>query len=57
MTVHYLTAYGVEKKLSNVMHMQNVDNNTWIATFYNGAEVTLRTDGIEGIYYEDVTKG
>ena len=31
------------------MHLQNVDNNTWIAATKSGKELTLKTERIEGV--------
>lgn len=49
MRIHYLNAKGEEVFIDNVIHLQNVDNYTWIATTKRGKGLTLRTDHIEGI--------
>lgn len=49
MKIHYLNAKGEEVFIDNIMHLQNVDNYTWIAATKSGKELTLRTERIEGI--------
>ena len=49
MKIHYLNAKGDEKFIDNIMHLQNVDNYTWIATTKSGKELTLKTERIEAI--------
>ena len=49
MKIHYLNAKGEEVIIDNIMHLQNIDNYTWIAATKNGKELTLKTERIEGI--------
>ena len=49
MKVHYLNRKGEEVFLDGIIHLQNVDNYTWVATTKSGKELTLKTDRIEGI--------
>lgn len=49
MKIHYLNAKGEEIFIGNIIHLQNVDNYTWIATTKSGKELTLRTERIEGV--------
>lgn len=59
MKIHYLNGKGEEVFLTNIMHIQNVDNGIFIAVLRNGKELTLSIDRIEGIYqekYEDKYK-
>lgn len=49
MKVHYLNGKGEEVFLDGIIHLQNVDNYTWVATTKNGKELTLKTDRIEGV--------
>lgn len=49
MKIHYLNAKGEEVFIDNIMHLQNVDNYTWVAATKSGKELTLRTERIEGI--------
>lgn len=49
MKIHYLNAKGEEVFLDGIMHLQNVDNYTWIAATKSGKELTLKTERIEGI--------
>ena len=49
MKVHYLNGKGEEVFLDGIIHLQNVDNYTWVATTKSGKELTLKTDRIEGI--------
>lgn len=49
MKVHYLNGKGEEMFLDGIIHLQNVDNCTWVATTKNGKELTLKTDRIEGV--------
>lgn len=53
MTIHYQNGNGEEKFISDVIHLQNVDNRIFIASMKNGAELTLLVERIEGIYYQD----
>lgn len=49
MKIHYLNAKGEETFLDGIMHLQNIDNCTWIAATKSGKELTLKTERIEGI--------
>lgn len=53
MTIHYQNGNGEEKFISDVIHLQNVDDCIFIASMKNGAELTLLVERIEGIYYQD----
>lgn len=53
MTIHYQNGNGEEKFISDVIHLQNVDDRIFIASMKNGAELTLLVERIEGIYYQD----
>ena len=52
MTVHYMNANREEVFISGVHHLQNIDNETWVA-LVDGGELCLKTSRIEGIYHED----
>ena len=49
MKIHYLNAQGEENFINGIIHLQNIDNYTWIATTKSGKELTLKTERIEGI--------
>ena len=49
MKVHYLNRKGEEVFLDGIIHLQNVDNYTWVATTKSGKELTLKTDRIDCI--------
>ena len=49
MKVYYLNGKCEEVFLDGIIHLQNVDNYTWVATTKSGKELTLKTDRIEGI--------
>lgn len=49
MKVHYMNGMNEEKFIDNVAHLQNVDNNIFIATLTNGKDLTLCVNRIEGI--------
>ena len=53
MIIHYQNGNGEEKFISDVIHLQNVDNRIFITSMKNGAELTLLVERIEGIYYQD----
>lgn len=53
MIIHYQNGNGEEKFISDVIHLQNVNNRIFIASMKNGAELTLLIERIEGIYYQD----
>lgn len=57
MKIHYRNQKGEEKIISNIIHLQNVNNITFIATNYDGKEYTLKISGIESIYYKDDNNG
>lgn len=53
MKIHYLNKQGQEKMLHNIIHLQNVNNEKFLATNEDGKEYNLMVSGIEGIYYKD----
>ena len=53
MTIHYQNRKGDELMISGVVHLQNVDNETWAVTMEDGKEFTFLTQRIEGIYHKD----
>ena len=53
MKIHYKNKEGQEKMISNIIHLQNVNNRLFVSTNNNGKEYILNVVGIEGIYYED----
>lgn len=53
MKIHYLNRDGKEKFLTNIIHLQNIDDKTFIATLKDGKEYSLKVSRIEGIYYKD----
>lgn len=53
MIIHYQNGNGEEKFISDVIHLQNVDDRIFIASMKNGAELTRLVERIEGIYYQD----
>ncbi len=55
MKIHYLNNAGDEVFLTNIIYLQNVDNNVFIALLKNGKELTLFVDKIEGIYSEETS--
>lgn len=56
MIIHYLNAYGQERFVRDVVHLQNIDNVTFEAYMQNGKVLTLRTERIEGILSEGEKK-
>jgi hypothetical protein len=52
MTIHYQNAQHEEKFINNIVHVQNLDNETFEALLENGKTLTLRAERIEGIYKE-----
>jgi hypothetical protein len=52
-TIHYQNAKGEEVFISGVTHLQNLDNEIWVATVGEGKELYLRTSRIEGIYHKN----
>lgn len=53
MTVHYCNSKREEVFVSDVRHLQNIDNEMWEALMEDGRCLHLRTARIEGIYHED----
>ncbi len=53
MTIHYQKANGDEVMLSGVIHLQNMDDNKWVALMDDDRELTLLTCRIEGIYHKE----
>ena len=53
MIVHYQNRHGMERVISNVIHFQNIGNETFEALMKNGKTLMLRVGGIEGIYRRD----
>ena len=53
MIVHYQNRHGMERFISNVIHFQNIGNETFEALMKNGTTLTLRVGRIEGIYGKD----
>jgi len=53
MTIHYQNKHGEEMMISGIVHLQNVDNENWVALTSNDKELCLKADRIEGIYHED----
>ena len=51
MIIHYQNSRGIEQFIRDVIHLQNINNDTWEAVMNNGRSLTLRTAGIEGIYH------
>lgn len=49
MKIHYLNLKGEEKMLDGIVHLQNVDNQTFHALTKSGRELSLHVDRIEGI--------
>lgn len=53
MKVHYLNRDGKERFLNNIIHLQNIDDENFLATLNDGTEYNLKVSRIEGIYYKD----
>lgn len=53
MIIHYQNRNGMERVISNVIHFQNIGNETFEALMENGTTLTLRVGRIEGIYGRD----
>lgn len=53
MIVHYQNRHGMKRFISNVIHFQNIGNETFEALMKNGTTLTLRVGRIEGIYGKD----
>ena len=56
MKIHYLNSKGQERFIDGVIHLQNVDNEHFIALMENGKELALRVGGIEGVVDSSVIK-
>jgi hypothetical protein len=50
MKIHYQNIHKEEKFIDNVVHIQNLDNEIFEVLLENGKTLTLRVEGIEGIY-------
>jgi predicted transcriptional regulator len=50
MKIHYQNIHKEERFIENVIHIQNLDNEIFEALLENGKTLTLRVEGIEGIY-------
>lgn len=53
MKIHYLNRDGKERFLNNIIHLQNIDDENFLATLNDGTEYMLKVSRIEGIYYKD----
>lgn len=49
MKIHYLNSKGEEVFINKIIHLQNVDNNVFVATTEGGRELTLAVSHIEGV--------
>ena len=49
MKIHYLNNKGEEVFINKIIHLQNVNNNVFIALTESGKELTLAVSQIEGI--------
>lgn len=49
MKIHYLNNKGEEVFINKIIHLQNVNNNVFIALTESGKELTLAVSRIEGI--------
>ena len=49
MKIHYLNLQGEQTFIDKVIHLQNVDNEHFLALLDSGKELSLRVGGIEGI--------
>jgi len=52
MKIHYQNKNGEEKFIDNVVHLQNLDNETFEALLSNQKVIYLKVSRIEGIYNE-----
>jgi hypothetical protein len=50
MKIHYQNIRKEERFIENVVHIQNLDNEIFEVLLENGKTLTLRVEGIEGIY-------
>ena len=50
MIIHYQNVHKEERFIKNVVHIQNLDNEIFEVLLENGKMLTLRVEGIEGIY-------
>lgn len=50
MKIHYQNRLGEEKFIDNVIHLQNIDNETFEALLPEERTLILRVSGIKGIY-------
>lgn len=56
MKIHYQNLSGDERFIDGVIHLQNMDNEHFMALMENGKELKLRISGIEGIVDSSVIK-
>ena len=49
MKIHYLNNKGEEVFINKIIHLQNVNNNVFIALTESGKELTLAVSHIEGL--------
>lgn len=56
MIIHYQNATGQEKLLTNIIALQNVDDNEWVALTENNKTFRLFTSRIEMIIDNEVVK-
>lgn len=54
MIIHYQNAKGEELFLKDIIHLQNIDNNTWEAVTQDNHLLTLKTNRIEAIMSDDL---
>lgn len=52
MVVHYMNRKGEEKRIRNVIHLQNIEEGVFEALLDNDRTLTLLVDKIEAIYDE-----
>lgn len=56
MKIHYQNSKGEEKILTDIIFLQNIDNETFAAVTTTNREFTLRTDRIEAIMSDEITE-
>lgn len=52
MIIHYMNAKGEEKTLTNIIFMQNINNDEWEAITEDNKILTLVTSRIEAVFDE-----
>ena len=57
MEIDYLNYKGEREVIRGVSHLQNIDNERFVALFNNGKERTLRIGRIEGIWHGEDEQG